>query len=108
MVRACFENPDEVLNIEYLGKRGKLLIVSVWCKKDREFEGSRTQERGQAWRPQPKTTFGIRGEWPQEGNGLARRQENPQGEGGQGMEPKKGAREGLVREGERREAARRG
>lgn len=100
----CFESPDERRGSE-LGtfrKRGKLLIVTVWDKGAGGCGGSGAQDKGQGWGPQPRTAFEMRVEWPQGGIGLARRkQENPQGEGWAGMIQER-AREGLVREGQRR------
>lgn len=103
---ACFESPDEVLNIEYLGKRGKLLIVSVWCKGDGELRGLELQARPGGHSPGPLLGSEVSG--PGKGMGLQGGMKTHRERGGQGMEPKKGARERLVREGERRETARRG
>lgn len=105
---ACFESPDEVLNMEYLGKRGKLLIVSVWCKGDREFEGPELRREARPGGHSPRPLFGSEVSSPGKGMGFQGGRKTHKERGGQGMEPKKGAREGLVREGERREAARRG
>lgn len=81
---------EECLNLEHLRKGGKLFILSVCGKGDREFEEFVAQERGQGLRPQPGIAFGMRGEWPQGGSGLARRKQRIHRErGGQGMEPRK-------------------
>lgn len=52
---------DDCLNLEHSGKRGKLLIGSVWGNGDGESEAFGAQERGHGWRPQPGAAFGVTG-----------------------------------------------
>ena len=55
----------------------------------------------------PEPLFGSEVSGPRKGMGLQGGRKTHKERGGQGMEPKKGVSEGLVREGERREGARR-